>query len=107
MIIKPYSLRSLRKTFATSAVNGFGLFQQPRSQSLFQEKIFCRSIREVSASHSIQELGKMLPDSLIRCHKSYIVALSGITSIERDRIKIGNKYIPIGDSYREEFYRHI
>lgn len=62
---------------------------------------------KVIASHSIQELGKMLPKSLIRCHKSYIVALSGITSIERDRIRIGNKYIPIGDSYKDEFYKNI
>ena len=62
---------------------------------------------KVIASHSFHELGKMLPKSLIRCHKSYMVALSGITSIERDRIRIGNKYIPIGDSYKDEFYRNI
>jgi two-component system LytT family response regulator len=62
---------------------------------------------KVIASHSIHELEKMLPPSLIRCHKSYIVALSGINSIERDRIRIGNKYIPIGDAYKDEFYKHI
>jgi DNA-binding LytR/AlgR family response regulator len=65
------------------------------------------STEKVIASHSIQELDKMLPNSLIRCHKSYIVALSGITSIERDRIRIGNKYIPIGDAYKDEFYKNI
>lgn len=59
------------------------------------------------ASHSINELEKMLPTSLLRCHKSYIVSLAGITSIERDRIKIGSKYIPIGDSYKEHFYKHL
>jgi DNA-binding LytR/AlgR family response regulator len=62
---------------------------------------------KVIASHSIQELDKMLPKGLVRCHKSYIVALSGITSIERDRIRIGNKYIPIGDSYKDDFYKNI
>jgi DNA-binding LytR/AlgR family response regulator len=65
------------------------------------------STEKIIASHSIQELNKMLPDSLIRCHKSYIVALSRITSIERDRIRIGNKYIPIGDAYKVEFYKNI
>jgi DNA-binding LytR/AlgR family response regulator len=62
---------------------------------------------KIIASHSIQELEKLLPESLVRCHKSFIVSIAGITSIERDRIKIGNKNIPIGDSYKEEFYKHI
>ncbi len=62
---------------------------------------------KVIASHSIHELGKMLPKSLVRCHKSYIVALSAIISIERDRIRIGNKYIPIGDSFKPDFYKNI
>jgi two-component system, LytTR family, response regulator len=62
---------------------------------------------KIIASHSIQELDKTLPKGLVRCHKSYIVALSGITSIERDRIRIGNKYIPIGDSYKDDFYKNI
>jgi len=62
---------------------------------------------KVVASHSISELEKVLPDSFIRCHKSYIVSIPGIVSIERDRIKIGNKYIPIGDSYKDEFYKRI
>lgn len=62
---------------------------------------------KVIASHSIHELEKLLPGSFLRCHKSYIVAIHGINSIERDRIRIGNKYIPIGDSYKEEFYKRI
>jgi DNA-binding LytR/AlgR family response regulator len=62
---------------------------------------------KIIASHSINELEKLLPKGLIRCHKSFIVSLSEITSIEHDRIRIGNKYIPIGDSFREEFYKNI
>ena len=62
---------------------------------------------KIIASHSINELEKLLPAGLIRCHKSFIVSLAGITSIEHDRIKIGNKYIPIGDSYKADFYKNI
>jgi two-component system LytT family response regulator len=62
---------------------------------------------KVLASHSISELGKLLPKNLIRCHKSFIVSIPKIISIERDRIKIGNKYIPIGDAYKERFYSQI
>jgi two-component system, LytTR family, response regulator len=62
---------------------------------------------EIIASHSINELEKLLPSGLVRCHKSFIVSLAGITSIEHDRIRIGNKYIPIGDSYKTDFYKNI
>jgi two-component system LytT family response regulator len=65
------------------------------------------SAEQVIASHSIGELEKILPEGFIRCHKSFIVSLPRINSIEHDRIKIGNKYIPIGDSYREDFYKKI
>lgn len=62
---------------------------------------------KIVASHSMNELEKLLPGGFVRCHKSFIVSLAGITSIEHDRIKIGNKFIPIGDSYKAEFYKNI
>jgi two-component system LytT family response regulator len=43
----------------------------------------------------------------IRVHKSYIVAINKINSIERSRIFIGDTVIPIGDSYREVFFNRI
>jgi DNA-binding LytR/AlgR family response regulator len=62
---------------------------------------------KILASHSFQELEKTLPRGFVRCQKSYIVSLPKIESIENDRIKIGNKYIPIGDTYKEAFYKMI
>lgn len=62
---------------------------------------------KILASHSFQELEKSLPRGFVRCQKSYMVSLSKIESIENDRIKIGNKYIPIGDTYKEAFYKMI
>ena len=62
---------------------------------------------KILASHSFQELEKTLPRGFVRCQKSYMVSLSKIESIENDRIKIGSKYIPIGDTYKEAFYKMI
>lgn len=62
---------------------------------------------KILASHSFQELEKTLPRRFVRCQKSYMVSLPKIESIENDRIKIGNKYIPIGDTYKEAFYKMI
>jgi len=47
------------------------------------------------------------PKHFIRVHKSYIVSINKIDSIERSRIFIGDKIIPVGDTYREEFFKII
>lgn len=47
------------------------------------------------------------PKSFIRVHKSYIISLGKIESIERSRIQIGDKTIPIGDTYRDYFFKQI
>lgn len=47
------------------------------------------------------------PQQFMRVHKSYIVSLSKIDSIERNRIFIGEYIIPIGDTYREIFLKRI
>ncbi|TAF46723.1 MAG: DNA-binding response regulator [Sphingobacteriales bacterium] len=60
---------------------------------------------------TLQNMKKMedilAPSQFIRVHKSYIVALQKIDSIERSRIFIGDKIIPIGDTYRDLFYDKI
>lgn len=42
-----------------------------------------------------------------RIHKSYLVSLSKIESIDRHRIKIGKELLPLSESYRDEFYARI
>ena len=46
----------------------------------------------------------MTPPAFIRVHKSFVVALSKIDSVERSLINIGGRQIPIGKSYRESFF---
>ena len=70
------------------------------------QSILCKSGR-IMASHSMQELENMLSHTFVRCHKSFIVSIPKIESIERERIFIGSKSIPIGEMYRNEFYKHL
>jgi len=50
----------------------------------------------------------LLPSSRFqRIHKSYLVSLPRIESIEKHRIKIGNTLLPISETYRDTFYRTI
>jgi DNA-binding LytR/AlgR family response regulator len=46
-------------------------------------------------------------NSFCRVHKSYIVSLDKIISIEHNRIKIKDSLIPVSDSYKERFYNLI
>ncbi|OOQ61397.1 LytR/AlgR family response regulator transcription factor [Mucilaginibacter pedocola] len=60
---------------------------------------------------TLQGMKKMedaLPEKhFMRVHKSYIVAINKIDSIERSRIFIGDKIIPVGDTYRDDFFKII
>ncbi|MEO6284275.1 MAG: LytTR family DNA-binding domain-containing protein [Dyadobacter sp.] len=60
---------------------------------------------------SLQTMKKMeevLPGPrFMRVHKSYIVAMDKIESIERQRVFIGKHVIPVGESYVKEFGRRI
>jgi DNA-binding LytR/AlgR family response regulator len=50
---------------------------------------------------------RIAPDLICRVHKSYMVSIGRIESIERDRIGIGKALIPISETYRDRFYRVI
>jgi len=57
---------------------------------------------------SFSKILEMLPDKdFIRVHKSYIISLNHIKSIERNRINISDKLIPISDTYKKQFYSHL
>ena len=67
---------------------------------------------KVIAKQTISSLVDWLPAaSFIRVHKSFIVALSHIVAVERNRILMetvtGQVVIPIGEAYRENFVRAI
>lgn len=69
--------------------------------------IFTKDERVITLQ-SMKKMEEALPQSqFIRVHKSYIVAVDKIESIERSRITINKKIIPVGDTYRDEFFKVI
>lgn len=57
---------------------------------------------------NLKNITAKLPDQLfIRVHRSYIVALSHITSFQKSQIFIDQMSIPLGTSYQEHFLRHF
>jgi DNA-binding LytR/AlgR family response regulator len=54
----------------------------------------------------MKQLEESLPSNrFLRVHKSYIVALDKINSVERQEIYIGDRIIPIGITYQDGFSR--
>lgn len=52
-------------------------------------------------------LDRLPAKGFARVHKSFIVSLGKITSIERNLIYMGAVKVPIGDMFREDFMRRI
>lgn len=57
---------------------------------------------------NMKKMEEILPaNRFVRVHRSYIVALDKIRSIERGRIFIGDTTIPVGDTYKDAFFKRI
>ena len=64
--------------------------------------------KSIMTLQTFKELEEMIPPSAVcRVHKSYMVAVDKIESIEKDRIKIGKERIPISDTYKSHFFSII
>jgi two-component system LytT family response regulator len=82
------------------------------------EILFIEGMRDYRRIHTISkkimtlqnfsELEQIIPSSLVcRVHKSYMVGINKIESIERMRIKVLNQIIPISETYKELFFKII
>lgn len=61
--------------------------------------------RKIMTLQTFKNLLEILPQiDFQRVHNSYIVSISKIENIERNRIRIGKDLIPISDSYKDKFY---
>lgn len=68
-------------------------------------KIYTGSqVKPILSLISLKALEEELPpERFIRVHRSYIVHKNKISSINKRRIVIGEKQIPIGETYRKQF----
>ena len=60
--------------------------------------------KRIMTLQSFTDFEQKIPSHLVaRVHKSYMVGLRKIESIENNRIKIGKELIPISNTYRDSF----
>ncbi len=66
------------------------------------------SDKPVLSLSSLKNLEIKLPaDKFMRVHRSFIVNLGKIDTIERSRIVFGKKFIPIGEQYKDKFQEFL
>ncbi|HXU26583.1 MAG TPA: LytTR family DNA-binding domain-containing protein [Bacteroidia bacterium] len=64
--------------------------------------------KKIMTLQTFKDFEKEIPANVIcRVHKSYMVAIDKIESVERDRIKLKDILIPISDTYRKSFFELI
>jgi two-component system LytT family response regulator len=57
---------------------------------------------------SLSELMEQLPSHrFCRIHRSHIIHLEKIVRIENNRVVIADRYLPVGETYKDEFYTLI
>lgn len=128
-LLKPISYVDFLQA-ANKALQWFELLQQPKEdiQSIFVKsdyklvqielskilyveglkdyiKIYEEDVpKPILSLMSLKTMEELLPASrFIRVHRSYIVQKDKIRIIDRGRIVFGKNYIPISDSYKQDF----
>ncbi len=111
--------QSLKAKETTNTKTFFFVKTESRFEKIFlSEVLYIEGMRDYRKIHTRQrkimtlqtfnEFEKEIPATILcRVHKSYMVAIDKIDSVERDRIFIQNEVIPISDTYRQQFFQLI
>ncbi|PZR03213.1 MAG: DNA-binding response regulator [Flavobacterium psychrophilum] len=70
-------------------------------------KIYTDDTTPILTITTLKAIEELLPTGFIRIHRSYIVSIDKITSFRNSKVRIKDKYIPIGDSYNDIFYQSV
>ncbi len=101
---------SISKLFIKS---GPRLHQVDIGELLFMEKkehyvVFHTPGGQILSRMNMNDLMKTLPpDNFIRIHRSFVIAIDKIDTIEKQMVVIRGRKIPIGENYREGFFKRI
>ncbi len=107
------------KPLAETARENIGIFVKSEYRLLhvlYEEIIYIEGLKDyvkiytendpkpILSLMSLKSLEEELPtDRFMRVHRSYIIHRNKIASINKNRIIIGKKQIPIGETYRKQF----
>lgn len=54
---------------------------------------------------SLKKMERLLPQrDFLRIHRSYIISLVHATNLTKKSVKVGNKYLSVGENYKEQYH---
>jgi len=57
---------------------------------------------------NFNKLTEMIPmNHFFRIHRSYLVSLDKIKEVTKNRVRIADAYLPIGETYKDDFFKRI
>lgn len=69
-------------------------------------KVFTKN-KVIIAAETMKNLELLLGQQFIRIHKSYLVAIHAINFIEGNQVKIGDQFLPVGLTYRDDLIARL
>ncbi|MFC2167303.1 LytR/AlgR family response regulator transcription factor [Acidobacteriota bacterium] len=108
--INPEKSENAGKIFIKS---GPRIHQLDISELLYMEKkghyvVFHMPGGQRLSRMNMRDLMSTLPrDDFVRIHRSFVVAIDKIDTIEKQMVIINKRKIPIGESYQEDFFNRI
>lgn len=129
-LLKPYTLERFLQSVAKAEANLlkpasgqdkkfiFVKTEYRLEKVLLEDILYIEGMRDYRRIHTtkgkimtLQTFGELeleIPSHLVcRVHKSWMVSVARIQSIERDRIRIGEVYIPVSETYKKGFLEVI
>lgn len=77
-------------------------------QSMREYAAFYTASGRILSLNSLKSLEETLPpERFIRIHKSYIVAINKIDTLEGNMVQVGKERLPVGANYREEVVQRV
>lgn len=86
----------------------------------FNDILFCEGMKDYTQVYLVDKpkpiitlqnlktfVSKLPANDFIRVHRSYVISLSSVDVVSKNEIVIGNKFIPIGESYRNSLFQII
>ena len=56
---------------------------------------------------SFKNILEKLPENFMRVHRSYIININAIRALQKTKVVLGDKRIPIGETYKEEVVKRL
>lgn len=70
-------------------------------------KIYTDEAKPILTITTLKAFEELLPSYFQRVHRSYIISVNKIISFRSTKVYIKDRYIPIGESYAEQFHRLV